>query len=136
MIHNLFFKKTDKAPVQLLRSIFTSNVAFSVDFGILVLLTELFQIHYLISAGIGFFIGTSVSYALSILWVFERRSLRDKRLEYFIFIFIGLMGVGLNELLIWFFTEKLNVYYLISKILSGSSIFFFNFFARRRVLFR
>ena len=136
MIRDLFFKKADKAPVQLLRSIFTSNVAFCVDFGILVLLTELFRIHYLVSAGIGFFIGTSVSYALSILWVFERRSFRNKRLEYFIFIFIGLIGVGLNEILMWFFTEQLNVYYLISKVLSGSSIFFFNFFTRRRVLFR
>jgi putative flippase GtrA len=107
-----------------------------VDFGILVLLTEVFHIHYLISAGAGFIIGTSVSYILSIYWVFSKRRLQNTHLEYWVFILIGLTGAGLNELFIWFFTEHLHIYYLFSKIISGSSVFFFNFFTRKYVLFR
>ena len=136
MIRKLFLQKSDRTLVHLLRSIFSSNIAFSVDFGLLALLTEVFHIHYLISAGIGFIIGTTVSYILSILWVFDKRRLQNKQLEYWIFIIIGLTGAGMNEILIWFFTEHLHVFYLISKIISGSTVFFFNFFTRKYVLFR
>jgi putative flippase GtrA len=136
MFRNLFLKKSDRTLIHLLRSIFSSNIAFSVDFGILVLLTEVFHIHYLISAGAGFITGTSVSYVLSIYWVFSRRRLQNTHLEYWVFILIGLTGAGLNELFIWFFTEHLHIYYLFSKIISGSTVFFFNFFTRKYVLFR
>jgi len=136
MLQKLFFKKSDRILIHLLRSIFSSNIAFSVDFGILVLLTEVFHIHYLISAGVGFITGTSVSYVLSIYWVFSRRRLQNARLEYWVFILIGLTGAGFNELFLWFFTEHLHVYYLFSKIISGSTVFFFNFFTRKYVLFR
>jgi putative flippase GtrA len=136
LFRDLFLQKSDKTMVHLLRSIFSSNIAFSVDFGLLALLTEVFHIHYLISAGIGFIIGTTVSYILSILWVFDKRRLRNKQLEYWVFIFIGLTGAVLNELLIWFFTEQVHIFYLISKIISGSSVFFYNFFMRRHFLFR
>jgi putative flippase GtrA len=136
MIRNLFLYKSDKTVVHLLRSIFSSNIAFSVDIGLLALLTEVFHIHYLISAGVGFIIGTTVSYILSIYWVFDRRRLQNKHLEYWIFILIGLTGAGLNEILIWFFTEHVHIFYLFSKIISGSTVFFFNFFTRKYVLFR
>jgi putative flippase GtrA len=136
MLQKLFLKKSDRILIHLLRSIFSSNIAFSVDFGILVLLTEVFHIHYLISAGVGFITGTSVSYVLSIYWVFSRRRLQNARLEYWVFILIGLTGAGFNELFLWFFTEHLHVYYLFSKIISGSTVFFFNFFTRKYVLFR
>jgi putative flippase GtrA len=136
MIRKLFFQKSDRTLVHLLRSIFSSNIAFSVDFGLLALLTEVFHVHYLISAGIGFIIGTTVSYILSILWVFNKRRMQNKPLEYWIFILIGLTGAGMNEILIWFFTEYIHVFYLISKIISGRTVFFFNFFTRKYVLFR
>ena len=136
MFRKLFSIKSDKTVIHLLRSIFSSNIAFSVDFGILVLLTEVFHIHYLISNGAGFIIGTTVSYILSIYWVFSKRRLENTHLEYWLFILIGLTGVGLNEIFIWFFTEHLHVYYLISKVISGSTVFFFNFFTRKYVLFR
>ena len=136
MFKRLFIKKSDKVAIHLFRSILSSNIAFSVDFGILVLLTEAFHIHYLLSNGIGFITGTTVSYILSVLWVFNRRSVQSRHLEYWIFIFIGVVGVGLNEALIWFFTEHAAVYYLYSKIIAGCMVFFWNFFTRKVLLFR
>ena len=46
---------------QLLRAMGASLVAFSVDFAVLALLTEAAGIHYLLSAGISFLLGTSVT---------------------------------------------------------------------------
>ena len=136
MIRKLFIQKSDKTSIHLLRSIFSSNIAFSVDFGILVLLTEVFHIHYLISAGAGFIVGTTLNYILCIVWVFSKRRIENKQLEYWTFILIGLTGAGLNELFIWFFTEHVNIFYMLSKIISGSTVFFFNFIMRKYVLFR
>jgi putative flippase GtrA len=135
-LKRLFVVKSDRLGVHLLRAIFASNVAFALDFGLLVVLTEVVKLHYLVSNVIGFMSGTTLLYILSIYWVFSRRSMRSRHLEYGLFIFIGAVGVGLNEALIWTFTEKVHLYYLYSKIVAGCTVFFWNFLSRRRLLFR
>ena len=136
LFHRLFVRKSDQLSVHLLRAIFSSNVAFAVDFGLLVLLTEVIHLHYLISNIIAFMTGTSLLYILSVFWVFSRRAVQSKHLEYWLFILIGVVGVGFNELFIWFFTEKVHIYYLYSKIIAGSIVFFWNFLSRRFILFK
>ncbi|MFQ6003571.1 MAG: GtrA family protein, partial [Candidatus Zixiibacteriota bacterium] len=56
--------------------------------------------------------------------------------ELFIFSLIGIVGLGFNELFIWFFTEKVHLYYLLSKIVSTFFVYLWNFFARKYILFR
>jgi putative flippase GtrA len=121
---------------ELIRAIATSVISFSVDFGLLALLTEVFRIFYLISAAVSFGIGVTVSYALSVLWVFGFRRIPSKAAEYGLFVLIGTIGLGLNEALLWLFTEKLSIYYLLSKLIAAVLIFFWNFGARKYVLFR
>jgi putative flippase GtrA len=135
-VRKLLLQRSDRILITLLRSVPSSMVSFAVDFGILVFLTEIARVHYLLSNGIGFMAGTTLNYLLCIFWVFSKRSIESRHLEYWLFIVIGASGVGLNELLIWFFTDKLLIYYLYSKILAGSSVFFYNFFTRKHLLFR
>ena len=135
-LRRLFVVKSDRLSVHLLRGIFASNIAFAFDFGLLVVLTEAVKLHYLISNVIGFMSGTTLLYVLSIYWVFSRRTIQSRHLEYWVFIFIGAVGVGLNEALIWAFTEKVHIYYLYSKIIAGCMVFFWNFLSRRHLLFR
>jgi putative flippase GtrA len=47
-----------------------------------------------------------------------------------------MVGLGLNEVFIWFFTAEVGFYYLISKIISAIIVLFWNFFARKYVLFK
>ena len=121
---------------ELVRSIATSMISFSVDIGILALLTEVFLVFYLVSAAISFGIGVTVSYALSVLWVFGRRRIPSKAAEYALFVLIGVIGLGLNEALLWLFTERLSIYYLLSKLIAAVLIFAWNFGARKYLLFR
>jgi putative flippase GtrA len=121
---------------QLLRSMGVSLIAFAADFALLALLTEMARLHYLVSAGISFLLGTSVSYILSVLWVFPVRRYASRVLEYALFIFVGLVGLGLNEAFLWALTEKVGIYYLASKVIAASLIFFWNFSARKLLLFR
>jgi len=134
-IGSLLFAKSDKTSIQLLRYTFVGGIAYAVDFGSLFFLTEVVKIHYLISAAIAFILGLLTNYTLSILWVFPRRTLASKRMEFLVFAIIGLVGLGLNEGIIWFFTDLVHFHYLMSKVISAVVVFFWNFFARKKILF-
>jgi len=131
----LFFKKSHKTSAQFVRYLCVGAVAYCADFGTLAALTELGGINYLISAAIGFILGLAVNYVLSILWVFPKRSVIDKKMEFLVFALVGLAGLGINELIIWLFTEHGNVHYLLSKIISTAVVFLWNFIARKKLLF-
>jgi putative flippase GtrA len=128
--------QTNKTRIQLLRYLFVGGAAFIVDFLSLYILTDFFGIYYLISAAIAFSLGLLVNYFLSVSWVFNKRKLKNKNFEFGIFAIIGIVGLGLNEVIIWFFTQELLIYYLLSKIFAAVIILFWNFFARKYVLFR
>ncbi len=134
--NKLFRKETDKTTVQLFRYIFVGGAAFIVDFLTLFILTDFFGIYYLISAAIAFILGLFANYILSINWVFNSRKLENKNFEFGLFAIIGIVGLGLNEVLIWFFTQNLLLFYLYSKIFAAIIILFWNFFARKIILFK
>ena len=128
--------QTNKTRIQLLRYLFVGGAAFIVDFISLYILTDFFGIYYLISAAIAFSLGLLVNYFLSVSWVFNQRKLKNRNYEFGVFAIIGIVGLGLNEVIIWFFTQELLIYYLLSKIFAAVIILFWNFFARKYVLFR
>lgn len=128
--------QTDKTMIQLFRYFFVGGAAFLVDFITLFVLTDFFDIYYLISAAIAFILGLLANYILSVNWVFNRRTVENRKFEFGIFAVIGIVGLGLNEVIIWFFTDNFQMYYLYSKIISAVIILFWNFFARKITLFR
>ena len=95
------FKKTENGYVQFFRYIVVSGLSLFVDFVLLYLFTEFVGLNYLISAIIGYSFGMVVNYLLSIFWVFHTRKYKKKTMiEFTIFVIIGLLGLGLNELLL------------------------------------
>ncbi len=136
MLKNLFVNKTDNTVVQLFRYTFVGGVAFIFDFGSLFILTEYIKIYYLVSAAIAFIIGLTINYLLSISWVFSKHSIKSKHFEFFIFAFIGVIGLALNEFFIWFFTDIAKLHYLYSKLISTAFIYLWNFFMRKYILFK
>jgi putative flippase GtrA len=134
-LKSFIFSKSDKTSVQFFKYVFVGGIAYCVDFGSLFFLTEVVKIHYLVSAAIAFILGLLTNYALSIFWVFSKRTLANKRTEFLVFSMIGLVGLGLNEVIIWFFTESMHFHYLISKIFSTVVVFLWNFTARKKILF-
>jgi putative flippase GtrA len=120
---------------QFLRYLVAGGTAFIVDFGALVLLTDLLDIHYLVSAAIAFGCGLVTNYLLSIIWVFSVRSMTNKTAEFVIFAVIGLIGLGWNELLLYAGTEGLGLDYRISKLVSVAVVLIWNFGMRRLILF-
>ena len=135
-LKTFFIGKTDKTYIHIIRSVFSSNLGFALDFGLLAFLVEILGLHYLVAASISFTAGTTVTYIFSVRWIFSKRNVRNRRLEYLLFIAVGVVGVLLNGALLWVFTELVGVFYLLSKIIAGTTVFFWNFAARKLLLFR
>ena len=132
----LFKDKTDNTGIQLVRSMIAGAVAFAADFSTLFILTEFFGIYYLVSAFISFIFGVTTVYILSVMFVFKTRAVKNKTMEFALFAAVGIVGLGLNQVFLWFFTERLHCYYLYSKVLATIIVFLWNFFSRKFFLFR
>lgn len=120
---------------QFLSYVGVGGVAFAVDFGVLFLLTSIVGLHYLLSATIAFLLGLVVNYLLCLAWVFNFRRMENWLHEFTMFGAIGLAGLVLNNLLLFFLTEFAGLYYLLSKIIAAAFILIFNFSLRRWLLF-
>ena len=136
LFNKLFKEETENTLIQLFRYGFVGGAAFLVDYGVLVLLTEVFGMHYLLSAPISFILGLVTNYLLSVVWVFNNRTLGNRWAEFTVFAIIGVIGLGLNALIMYVCTDKMGIHYMISKIISTVIVFFWNFFARKVVLFK
>ena len=135
MLNQLIKNKTNNTLIQLFRYTFVGGVAFIFDFGTLYILTEFFNIYYLVSAALAFLLGLTINYFLSVIWVFKERSIKSKYVEFVVFAFIGIIGLALNEFIMWFFTEIVNLHYLYSKLISTIIVYLWNFFIRKFILF-
>ncbi len=118
------------------RSAVVGGIAFICDASALFSLTRFLGVNYLVSAPIGFAFGTVVNYVLSRSWAFQHRTLKSTPAEMTVFTLIGVVGLGLNEEILWFFQSRLGIYYLFAKGVSGVVVFGWNFGARKLALFR
>ena len=131
MIDKLFRDPTDDIFLQLFRYIFVGGTAFAVDFFFLYFFSDICGIYYLISAVLSFIISVLVNYIMSTKWVFNQDNIENKVLEFNLFILISTIGLGFTEILLYFFTDIVGLYYLISKVISAIIVLFWNFLARR-----
>jgi len=123
---------------QFLRYFVTGGLAFVVDFGVFALALYYFEVHYLLANLIGLMFGNVVNYLLSLGWVFsaEKRKMEKHRLlEIVVFVIISLVGVGLNELLMFLLVGYGNFNEMLSKIVAAGIVLIYNFLARKFILF-
>jgi len=118
-----------------LRYFVASAIALAADAGIYVTLIRLLGVHYLLSAPVGFAVGVVTIYSLSTRWVFAERRIKDRRFEFAIFVVIGVLGLLLNEFVIFSGVEHLGLSYELAKLVSAALVFGFNFGARKLLLF-
>jgi putative flippase GtrA len=135
IIDKLFQAKTDNLFIQLFRYTFVGGLAFVVDFGLLYILTSFLGVYYQISAALSFIAGLLVNYFISILWVFNvKNENRNRIAEFTAFALVGVVGLALNALVIYIFTEWIGLFYMLSKIISTVIVFLWNFLGRRYLI--
>ena len=120
---------------QLIRYGFVGGIAFVADYSSLYTLTEWFGLQYLVSAAVAFIIGLTINYLLSNWIVFSTHRLQNRWIEFAIFAVIGIIGLGLNEAIMYVCCEKIGMHYMVAKLISTALVFLWNFFVRKLTLF-
>lgn len=119
---------------QIIRFGMVGFLCFFIDYGCLLVLTEFVGIDYLISSGISFTVSVIVNYLLSMRFVFKAKKDNNKIKELIIFVFMSIIGLGINQLVMWCSVEKLGVMYQISKISATAVVMVYNFISRKLIL--
>ena len=111
------------------------SLAFLLDFGLFAALVSLLTVPYLVAAGISFTVGTTIVYLGVTRYVFSFRRFADSQKEFWIFLVVGIIGLVVNLLAVYFCVESLGLHVLIAKIGAGATTFAANFGLRRLLLF-
>ncbi len=105
-----------------------------VDFGSLFILTDGFGLYYLASATVSFILAALVNYSLNRVWTFRSNGQHRKQLP--VFFVIAILGLILNNNILYFAVEHLGFYYLVAKIFASAIVTFWNFFGNKYLTFR
>ncbi len=106
-------------------------IAFFIDYGLMVLLTELFSVDYLLSATISFTVSVIFNYLASMRYVFSHKEGMSRRREFIIFIVLSIIGLGINDALMWLGTDFIGIDYRITKIGATAVVMVWNFVTRK-----
>ena len=119
-----------------MRYLLAGGLGFVIDYGALTLCYEILGIHYLISAIAGFSLGLVFVYISSNRWVFSKRRLSNKAwLEFLLFAIIGIIGLGLTVLFMYFFVDICSIHPLIAKLFTTFLVLLWNFGSRKVILY-
>lgn len=110
------------------------GLAFLIDFGILVLLTEVSKLDYKLSAICGFVAGLIVNYILSKVFVFKQEVKKEVK-AFIIFSFVGVVGLGLTELGMWLGSDVWKFDYRIAKVAMTGVVLIWNYTGRKILVF-
>lgn len=117
---------------QILKFGVVGGIAFVIDYGILFLLAKVIGLNELISAAISFIISLTFNYFLSTKWVFEAKKQTPK--EVIIFVLLSVVGLCINELLIYLGTKKLGIDVMIVKLFATAIVMVYNFITRKLII--
>lgn len=109
-------------------------LAFFIDYGFLYAFTEWLGIHYLISSVLSFSISVIFNYIASVLWVFDVKQETSKTRNFILFIVFSVIGLGINQLVMWLGVESLGLHYILVKIFATAVVMVWNFVTRKKML--
>ncbi len=153
--NTLFVEETSNTFIQFFRSLFVGGIATVADFGIMILFRELIGTSESIAAVFGFIAGLTVNYVVSTFWVFSKAKVKNRVFDFIAFAVIGIIGLGLTELIIapfavdgifgeGFFVKNSSFssiiptdkYYIVGKLVATVLVYIWNFCARKFILYR
>ena len=106
-------------------------MAFVIDYGFMIFLTEVFGVPYLISTTVSFIVSVIFNYFASMRFVFKRKDDMSRKREFIIFVVLSVIGRVINDVFMWLMVDFLYIDYRISKIVVTFIVAVWNFVTRK-----
>jgi len=122
---------------QILKFGVVGALAFVIDYGVLMLLSQVFGMDPVLAAGISFCVSVVFNYVASMRYVFSHREDMDTGRELALFVVLSVVGLGINELIIWVGTRALGTSALmvtVTKVVATAVVMVWNFMSRKKWL--
>ena len=121
--------------IQVIKYESTAMICGAIDYGLLILLIEVFHVHYLVASIISLLCAMIVQYILNVRFVFDTQ--KENKFKKFIgYAILGVIGIGLNSLVIFLAVSKIHIHYLPAKICASVIVGLYNFTSRKLYLER
>lgn len=124
---------TNERFLEIIRFCIAGGLSLIVDCGILYLLTDFCGVHYLYSAGISFTVSVIFNYWLCVKYVFKSAR-RQTPKQATIFIGSSIVGLGLNQICMWFFVEIVFLHYMAAKLAATVIVTLWNYIMKRKAI--
>lgn len=136
-LKGIFITPTQNGFLQFVRYVFVGGVATVVDWGVLFALTEFAGLYYMFSAVVAFVAGLITNFLLSKLLVFSGSQARVSPLaEFASYALIGVVGLGITELILMLFSNWLHLHYMLSKVIATAIVLVWNYLARKLIIYK
>jgi len=122
--------------LQFLKYVVVGGLAALINFGLLLLFTEVFGIYYLISTTLSNFLALLFNFFVANIFVFNGSVIKNKFIEMVCVFAIGLFGVALNSLLMFIFTDGFKIEYYFSQIICTGLVLIWNFAGRKLFIYK
>lgn len=124
---------------QMFRFGIAGGICFLIDYGLMILMTEVLQIHFMISGAISFGISTIINYLFSIKFVFGGRTEREQKRtcihkDFILFILMSAAGLLINQAVLGLGSLVMHISYKLSKIAATAVVMVYNFITRKILL--
>lgn len=106
-----------------------------IDFGVTWLFKEKISINQYIANSLGFVTAATSNYILNRKWTFDSH-VKNIPVEFLSFLTVSVIGLLLNNLIIFLLTEKLGVKFYLAKLIAIGIVVVWNFFANYLFTFR
>lgn len=116
---------------QFLRFSIVGIIAFLIDYCLFLLMTYVLGVNYLIASAVSFIISTIFNYVASMRYVFQGKETQTAMQQFMIFCTLSIIGLGLNQLFLWAFTELLSIAAWIGKLGATVLVAIYNFITRK-----
>ena len=126
-----------KLLAQVARFSIVGFAAFGVDYGLLMLLSQMLGVNPVLAAGISFVVSVIFNYFASMRFVFRSRDDLSRGRELVIFVALSVVGLGINEILMWLGVACLGGSALavtVTKVCATAVVMVWNFLSRKHWL--
>ena len=114
---------------QIFKFVIVGGIATVIDFVCLYIFKEFLNLNIILSNTLSFTISVIYNYIASIKWVFDVN--KNSKFQFIIFVILSVIGLLINNGILYLFTSYTEFYYLLSKVFATLVVMIYNFITRK-----